>query len=65
MLNDGTEEIVRGIHLDVEWQRAAVQARDIQQIGDEAIESIRLLFDDHRAFVAKRLQLVGETLDRG
>ena len=65
VLHDGAEEIVGGIDLDVERQRAAVEARDIQQVGDETIQPIRLLFDYQRPFVAQRLELVGESLDRG
>jgi hypothetical protein len=45
VLDDRTEEIVGGIRLDVERQGSPVEARGIQQIGDEAIQSIGLLFD--------------------
>jgi len=64
VLHDGTEEIVGGIDLDVERQRTAVEARDIQQVGDETIQPIRLLFYYERPLVTQRLELVGKSFDR-
>jgi len=45
-------------------RRSALQARDLQQIGDETIEPVSLLLDDERALVAEWLQLVSERFDR-
>ena len=58
-------EIVNRYGFDRELQAAGGQARKVEQVADEAIEAVGLLFDDLGALVAVRLHAVRERLDRG
>jgi hypothetical protein len=64
LLHHGTKEVVGCVYLNVERQRSALETRDFQQIRYQSVESVRLFFDDERPLIAKRLELVGESLDR-
>src|SRR5690348_17126581 len=41
----GADQVLRGVELRVHRQRAAAEAREIEQVGDEVRQAVRLLLD--------------------
>ena len=65
LLDGGADQVLAGVDLGREAQAAGVQARQVEEVGDHAVETVGLPLDHRGALVATARDVVRQGLDRG
>jgi hypothetical protein len=63
-LQGRAHEVVGRVELGRDGERPAGEARQVEEVGHEAVEPVRLLLDDDGALVARDADVVRQRLDR-